>query len=391
MAMTRTAVIVGAGIGGLAAGIALQRAGWRVRILERASSPRALGFGLALAPNAVAALQQIGLADRVLNEGHVPASIEVRRPDGTSLTRVDISRVMSRGPAVITLRPALYGALLSTAGLDSLAFGEEAAAIDVTDVGVSVTCRSGRSVTGDVLIGADGIHSTIRRLLHHGEAPPRRSGYYGIRGIARRAVHLLGDLSVVVYFGHRIEAATVRAGVDAVYWYVCVPEEDVRAVRRPDAILEQCAARLDEAFQAVVQLTEIGDVRIDELCDRNPLHQWGTGPVTLLGDAAHAMLPQTGQGAAQALEDAVALGRALKGSDVVGSLRTYERERARRTRKLVRRGRSAVRMMVTKSAIVDSIRARVIRLAPTKPIIATFIFASDWANRFGADHRSLRR
>src|SRR5262245_18402439 len=116
-----TSLIVGAGIGGLAAAIALRRAGWDVRVVEQAASPRELGFALALAPNALNALNELGLKDEALARGVQVKTFEVRRPDGRVAKRVDL-----RGDAVqsvVLLRPALHGALLAAVGSDNLMLG----------------------------------------------------------------------------------------------------------------------------------------------------------------------------------------------------------------------------------------------------------------------------
>ncbi len=105
------------------------------------------------------------------------------------------------------------------------------------------------------------------------------------------------------------------------------------------------------------------------LVDRDPIARWGDGPITLLGDAAHPMLPQTGQGAAQALEDAVALGEALAAPDTVAALRGYERIRAARTAAIVRRGRRLAATMAMDGAIVDWLRATVIRATPGRVLV----------------------
>jgi 2-polyprenyl-6-methoxyphenol hydroxylase-like FAD-dependent oxidoreductase len=119
----RTALIVGAGIGGLSAGLALRQAAWTVRIFERATSPRELGFGLALAPSAIAALGQLGVADVVLARAFTPslARIEVRRMAGTVVKRAEFPvRDALGGPVAVALRPALHGALLDAVGLDAI-------------------------------------------------------------------------------------------------------------------------------------------------------------------------------------------------------------------------------------------------------------------------------
>src|SRR5215207_927285 len=152
----RRALIVGAGIGGLAAGVALQRVGWRVRILERASHPRDLGFALLLAPNAVAALEQLGVAQRVIAEGAAMTSGEVHGTAGRVLRRFDLSRVrqLLPQPPVVVLRPALHGVLLDTAGEHNLSLNSEVTGLSVRDGSPVVMLANGDIAEGDVLIGA---------------------------------------------------------------------------------------------------------------------------------------------------------------------------------------------------------------------------------------------
>jgi 2-polyprenyl-6-methoxyphenol hydroxylase-like FAD-dependent oxidoreductase len=387
MRQSRTALIVGAGVGGLAAGIALRRLGWRVRIFERASEPRALGFALNLAPNAVQALSELGLAERLMSEGCVVSRAELRRADGTVLRRFDVAAGLEDVASVFALRSALHGALLDATPAADLALGSEAVRFTATPTGVALELKDGDTEAGDLLVGADGVGSIIRRLLHPAEPPPRRSGYFAVRGVAYNAAHALGTLSAVAYLDYGIEAATVRASQDAVYWYVSLLAEDAGAMKQGSgAIADRCGSLLDDRFRVIVRATEPDDLRLDELFDRDPIEDWGRGPVTLLGDAAHPMLPHTGQGAAQALEDAVALGLAIAaGDDLDASLRKYERIRSRRTRGIVMRGRRIARFTTTKSRMIDWLRAAAIRIVPTKAVASGFLLA-----READPHRALR-
>jgi 2-polyprenyl-6-methoxyphenol hydroxylase-like FAD-dependent oxidoreductase len=161
---------------------------------------------------------------------------------------------------------------------------------------------------------------------------------------------------------------------------------DVGTARDPRVLAERHAALLDGPIRAIVSATQPQDLRLDELFDRDPLHESGCGPVTLLGDAAHPMLPHTGQGAAQALEDAVALSLAcVSDRDVVEGLRIYERVRARRTRTLVKRGRRIARFTTTRSRLIGTLRGAAIRLAPPKVMAASYLLAGQ-----GDPHRALR-
>ena len=159
----------------------------------------------------------------------------------------------------------------------------------------------------------------------------------------------------------------VRASDTGIYWFLSMSGALVPpAVRDPAAILALMSPRFDSTFRAVTSATE--DMRYDELVDRDPLSFWGRGVVTLLGDAAHPVLPHTGQGAAQAIADAVTLGEALTGDgDVEGALRAYERERLARTVALLRQGRRTARIMGTTNSLACCVREAVVRLIPVKP------------------------
>jgi 2-polyprenyl-6-methoxyphenol hydroxylase-like FAD-dependent oxidoreductase len=376
-----TAVIAGAGIGGLAAGVALRRAGWTVRIHERAASPRQLGFGLLLAPNALSALHELGVADAVTS-GAVPATgAEIRHLNGRLIRRF-------RAPAglpTVALRTELHGALLAGLGDDVLRLGSEVVSFSQTPRAVMLWLADGSTDIADVFIGADGVHSAIRRQLHPREPPPRPSGFCAVRGVAYGVGGRLGDLAAVGYLDDGVEAATARASGAAVYWYLSLLSADLpTGTRTAAAVLDRLVRRFEPALKAIVSATKPDDMRFDELFERDPLGSWGEGRATLLGDAAHPVLPHTGQGAAQALEDAVALGLAL--SDDVDSqhaLRRYEGVRMRRTRTFVRLGPRIARVTTTRSASIQLVRAAGIRLIPAWMI-------KGWGARRRDPHRALR-
>ena len=374
--MPRMALIVGAGIGGLSAGLALGRAGWSIRIFERATSPRELGFGLVLAPNAIAALGELDVADAVLARAFAPslARIEVRRMDGTVLKRAVVPpRVALGGPLAIALRPALHGALLDAVGLGALSLDSEAVGFTDTFDGVTLRMANGTVAEGDVLVGADGTGSVIRAALHPAEAPPQSSGIVAVRGAVQSAVHQLGDLAGVYYLGRGVESAIVRAGEAGIYWFVSLARELIPpAMRGPAAVLAHVSPRFDDTFRAVTSATD--DWRFDELVDRDPISVWGVGRVTLLGDAAHPMLPHTGQGAAQAIVDAVTLGRLLSADGPMErALRAYERERQPRTAALVEQGRQTARVMRATSPMLCAVREFVVRMMPITTIVKILV------------------
>jgi 2-polyprenyl-6-methoxyphenol hydroxylase-like FAD-dependent oxidoreductase len=362
--MPKRALIVGAGIGGLAAAVALRRTGWNTTVFEQAANPRELGFGLLLASNALKALDALGLAHAVKSAAAPTTAVEIRRLDGR-LIRKFSARI--GGSAVVALRPDLHGALLSAATVEAVVLSRRVTGFSAGDADVTVHLDDGSTECGDVLIGADGIHSVVRRQLHPEEPAPRPSGYCALRGVAHGATAILGDLSGVAYLDEGVEAAAVRAGRDAVYWYVSLLTQDIASVERtPAAIISARLGRVDPTLREILAATPAEDMRFDELMRRDPLKRWGEGRVTLLGDAAHPMLPHTGQGAAQALEDAVVLGELLGGPASYSDdrLRRYEAIRSRRTRMFVKLGPRIAAVTTTHSPVLRLIRDTGIRIVP---------------------------
>jgi len=166
----RTALVVGAGIGGLAAAVALREAGWHVRVFERAASPRELGFALALAPNAMAALEELGAARPIKADGVSPVSGEVRTDGGRLLRRFDVAGMTGRVPFYLALRPVVHGALLERFGSEGLELASEAVDVEMDGPDVALRLADGRTVMGGVLVGADGTGSVVRRQPASGRA-----------------------------------------------------------------------------------------------------------------------------------------------------------------------------------------------------------------------------
>jgi 2-polyprenyl-6-methoxyphenol hydroxylase-like FAD-dependent oxidoreductase len=361
-------IVVGAGIGGLAAALALQRRGWDVQVFERASSPRELGFALLLAPNAMTALERLGIADQVREQGAVAQRGELRRPDGTVLRRIDLTAV-SRAlgvAAVVALRPVVHGALLEALGVSRLLLNSEVTDVSADSQAARITLSHGRLFAGDVLIGADGVGSIVRRHLHPREPAAVSSGLVAIRGVARGVTGHLGGVTGAQYFGRGVEAGLARASADSVYWYLSVAARGhAESTREPFSVLQSVLPAFHREFRAIVEATEESDLRIDPLLTRPPLKQWGRGRVTLLGDAAHPMLPHAGQGAAQALEDAVVLANALEREpQPVKALRSYEAIRGPRTQAMVKLSARNARLGAMTSPVACAVRDGLLTYVP---------------------------
>jgi 2-polyprenyl-6-methoxyphenol hydroxylase-like FAD-dependent oxidoreductase len=382
----RSALVVGAGIGGLAAAVALRRAGWDVRVLERAESPRELGFALALAPNALKALRELGLADAVTQAGAVVHTFELRRVDGALLKRVRFRTAAPDSLSVVTLRPALHGALLGAVPAASLLLGHEVRGLVTNADTAVVTLADGRTLEAEIVIGADGVGSIVRRHLHPSEPPPARSGYQALRGVTRGAAEAIAPVDAAIYLGDGIEAGFARASATDVYWYLSLVDELVPAGAGPAEVLDRCTAAMDPRVARIARAALPDDMRLEPLYRRDPIARWGVGRVTLLGDAAHPVLPHTAQGAALALEDAVALGLAVeRPADPAMALRLYEDVRSARTRRVVQAGPRIAALTTTRSRTRMRIRNLAIRLMPAQMLSGTLrVHARD-------PHARLRR
>ena len=179
----------------------------------------------------------------------------------------------------------------------------------------------------------------------------------------------------------------MRASDTGIYWFLSLSDTLVAPAIRQDAsaIVAMMAPRFDDTFSAITSATD--DIRVDALVDRNPLPQWGRGAVTLLGDAAHPMLPHTGQGAAQAIVDAVTLARSLtQPGEVDAALRVYERDRMPKMASLVAQGRRTARVMASTSRLFNTTRELVARAMPMTTFARLLVRINRRAGTDGPHH-----
>ena len=329
-------LIIGAGIGGLSAACALQRAGLDVRVFERAPEIREVGAGLAVWANAIKALQQLGVADRVVAAGVEVLDYQFRSWNGRPLIRVPVGEMRDEvGAASVVVRRAdVQMALWRALGSGVVQVNSNCVGFSQDSEGVTARFADGREERGTILIGADGIKS-VTRSQQLGQSKLRYSGYHCWRSIAEFRDPALPVGSSWLFWGRGARFGVSYVGAGRVYWYAMVnASEDAPdpEVGRQQRVLDRFRSWA-HPVSAVIEATEPTAILHNVLHDLPPFERWGEGRVTLLGDAAHPTTPNMGQGACQAIEDSVALGKCLAGArangkgDMLSGLRSYEHVR----------------------------------------------------------------
>jgi len=325
-------LVVGGGIGGLTAAIALRRAGFVVRVLERAETLRPVGAGLTVQPNALSALDHVDLGDAVARAGTRLCHGILRSWRGRELSHMRLDEVAPGLSAPVGIhRATLQGLLLDALPEEVVRLGAEVTAVAQEGDEVVATLAGGATLRADLLVGADGIHSMVRRSLH-GDQPPRYAGYTCWRGVLARRDGWPHD-RVTESWGPGRRVGLVPVDGDRLYWFAVLDApRGGRDTGGASAAVQEMVGGWFDPVPAIVAATPEADIRRDDIEDRPPLEVWGCGRITLLGDAAHPMTPNMGQGACQAIEDAVVLAHLLGHGDPVAALRSYEARRRPRTR-----------------------------------------------------------
>ncbi|MDW5328941.1 FAD-dependent oxidoreductase [Plantactinospora sp. KLBMP9567] len=329
-------VIVGAGIGGLALANGLLADGHRVRVLERAPGPRTDGAAVTVFGNGAAAAADLGVPLDGL--GGDVETLEFCTPDGRPFARADL-RVTRRGTGfgVATVpRAAILERFTGALPPGTVRYGRAVTDLRVGPDGVTVAGEP-----ADVLVGADGYRSVVRRAVLD-EAPATRNGWVSWQGLTRALPELAGDVHARCLVGSAGLCGLMPAGDGLLQWWFDVPEPapDDRPV--VEWLRIRFASYAEPVGELLAGLGESDVQAYPHVLHRVPA-RWGTGPVTLLGDAAHAFPPSQAQGANQALEDAWLLRRALgTPGDPTAALRRYERIRSRRVRRISRLAASEV-------------------------------------------------
>ena len=347
-------LIVGGGIGGLTAALALSRAGHSVQLYEQAPAFGEIGAGIMLTPNATRVLRHFGLGAPLDRSGMRPPASRYRRFDDAALMGdAPLAGVMESthgAPWLHIHRSDLLDALLAAVrarGGTELYAGHRAAGCAQDGASVSVQFGNGVSAAGDLVVACDGVRSTVReQLVEHAQA--RFRGQVAWRALAPAAglPERVTDRASVVWIGEdrHIVQYVLRGGSLVNYVAIAAQREWVEEGWNRPAPLEEVQkefAGWHGDVQSLLRATPAGALYKWGLFDRDPLEQWVHGRVALLGDAAHPMLPFMAQGSAMAIEDAVILARCIDAfDDLDAALARYQAVRRERTARVILQSRA---------------------------------------------------
>ncbi|MFD8014250.1 FAD-dependent monooxygenase [Streptomyces sp. NPDC058955] len=420
--MGNTAVVVGGGIGGLAAAIGLRRVGWDVTVVERAPVLDDAGAGISLAANGLRALDALGVGAGVRDASRGQYSGGTRTPRGSWLTRMDgaaLERAVGT-PIMGIPRSTLHRLLRAGLPAEALLIGAEVDSVTGPEVVPGATPTAGPGATStlapgaapaidleaapataparpagsgplqvhcgdrildaDLVVAADGIGSKLRGLLFPAHPGPVHSGSTVLRALTERPVDLRTDFELT--WGRGAEFGHIAFTDGRAEWHAVLdlpagvrfadPLAELR--RRFDGWHEPIPALLDATRSEAVLHHDVNELR-------TPLPSYAVGRIALLGDAAHAMTPHLGQGACQALEDAVALAAALAAEPTVeAALVRYDAERRPRSQAVARAARQAGWMgQQLAHPVAVALRNTAMRLTPSRAATRMILRHHAWA------------
>lgn len=363
------AIIIGGGIGGLAAAVALRRKGHEAHVYEAAPAIEPVGKGIWVPTNAMQVLERLGLADAIYAAGWPLERIEIRTRTGALLMDVDVLKVRARygHPTVSIHRAALVDVLAGALPSGTLHLGKRLASFEQTAQGVVARFADGDEVRGDLIIGADGIRSVLREQLFPG-VRLRYGGQTCYRGIAE--IELPVDLATIC---REVWGGDSRMGYSAigrrqVYWFAPVSAPADSRLLPPaelhDELLDRYA-RFPAPILDILRGTSPAEIIRTDLYEIEALDRWWQGRAVLLGDAAHAMTPNLGQGGAQAIEDAYILADCLAaGSNLEQAFEAYGRCRRSRVRWIAQTARRLGQAAHFSSPVLRWLRDLAMRATP---------------------------
>jgi 2-polyprenyl-6-methoxyphenol hydroxylase-like FAD-dependent oxidoreductase len=358
-------MIIGAGPGGLTAAIALRRVGFEPIVFERAAALREIGSGLTLWPNALRALAWLDLDEPIRSISRSSGGMTMRTWRGDALFDMSAATLEQHfgGAGVALHRAELQALLLETLGAERVQLDHSCIGYQQDETGVTALFERGLTARGAILVGADGIKSRIRSQLI-GASALKYAGCTVWRGIAEYPLHsCVGQTSM----GPGSQFGFFPMTRDRVYWFGSANAAE-GAPDQPGGRKRELIRRFQDwhaPIRALIEATDEAVILRNDIYDHDPLSRWSDGCVTLLGDAAHPITPNMGQGACLAIEDAVVLARCLEAApNSRAALQAYQAQRMQRTASITLQSRRMGQIGQWRHPLVCWLRNQMIKRTP---------------------------
>lgn len=339
------AIIIGSGMAGLATGISLRQAGYQVEIYEKTSKMRPAGAGISLWSNGIKVLNRLGLGQQIAAIGGQMNRMEYRNHHGEILNDINLLPLVEQvgqRPYPVS-RTDLQNMMLNAFGKEDVRLGMRCVSVEQNENSAVAIFEDGTTATGDILIGADGIHSIVRTYVTGQKTLLRYAGYVNWNGLVAASPDLAESDVWVIYVGDGKRASMMPVGDKRFYFFFGCPKPSGTKIEPKDirAELGETFAGWAQPVQNLIQKLDLEQVNRLEISDIDPLPYLVKGRIALVGDSGHASTPTLGQGGCQAIEDAEVLSRYLITTNisVADALKRYEAARKERVAKLVLKAR----------------------------------------------------
>lgn len=363
-------IISGGGIAGLTTAIALQKEGYHVKVIERVKELKEVGAGLGLGANAWKGLELLGITNALEMKCNLIKSTKLLDQKGNLISEINIEGLNRKyGVAYFTVHRAdLQKALVQHLPPDTLEFGKKIIDFEQKETGVTVYLEEGNTVEGDALIVADGIHSTLRKKCLP-DIKPRYSGYTCWRAVVKvpKENFIPGEFTET--WGSKGRFGIVPLTNNQIYWFACVnaPFQSKNMMSFTTNDLYHLFQDYHSPVPEILKWTNNESLIWNDIIDLKPLCRFAFDRTLLIGDAAHATTPNIGQGAGQAIEDAIILSNVIKNNrNIQDAFCEFEKLRIPKTKKIVNRSWRIGKVAQLENRLQISIRNSVMRILPSK-------------------------